>query len=246
MSLFSAINPLIRICQIFSLVSYSINRTTLKWESKIALNIVSIVFIICNGFIFLSALIFNDTFLNQHKYSKIRFVLFSILLYWSHIFATVTLLERFIKRNQQIKLLNKFENLDFLFKQHLNMSVDYVKLKSQCRRFIIAWVCEVFGLLIVDIFHYTTTKSVRNFKFFAIFFPSYLLCKLSYAYTLVLITLVRENIYVLNKYLKSITKPNGYYLCDTFSNRKQNERKKNLSSNKLRLNPDKLLFIKNC
>lgn len=245
MSLFSAINPLIRICQSFGLVSYSMNRTTLKWESKIALNILSIFIIICNAFIFLGALTFNDTFLNHYKSSRIRFILFSILLYWSHIFVLITLLERFSKRNQQIKLLNRFEHLDFSFKQHLNMTMDYVKLKIECRRFIIAWMCEVFALLIVETYQCIKLKSFQHFKFYVIFFPSYLLCKLSYAYTMVLVTLIRENIYVLNKYLKSITKPNGYYLCDTFSNRKQFQRKKNFNSKKICMGPETILFMKN-
>lgn len=107
------------------------------------------------------------------------------------------------------------------FKQHLNMTVNYEKLRRQFRQFIIAWVFVVFGLLIVDIFHCIKLESLQNFKFFAIFFPSYLLCKLGYAYTMILITLVSENIFVIFK-LKS----------------------KKFSPNRFRISPETLLFMK--
>lgn len=139
-------------------------------------------------------------------------MLLVLLFFLSQIHAIFALSELFLKRKKQMNLLNTFVHIDYLLKQNLNMSVNYAKLKINCRRIIVVWLCEIFGLLIADIMVAIHTKSKYNIRFILIIFPSYILCKLSYAYILILVLLIHENTDVLNKYLKSVTKRNGYYI----------------------------------
>lgn len=72
------------------------------------------------------------------------------------------------------------------------------------------------------------------------------MCKLSFAYYILFLTLVRENLIVLNKYLKSVTKPNGYYICETFPNQNDCKHKRNgyNKENKIDVNPELILLLK--
>lgn len=215
------------------------NHTTSKWEINSALMVFSIIIITGNGTLLICEITFNDVFIN-YKNPRIYSMLLALLLFLSQIHAIVSLSELFLKRKEQVNLLNSFEHIDFLLKQNLNMSVDYAKLKINCHRIIVVWLCEIFGLLIADIIVAVQTKSKYSLRFILIIIPSYILCKLSYAYILILVLLIHENTDVLNKYLKSVTKRNGYYICETHLNRKDFTR---IGNGHLSL--ESLMFLKN-
>lgn len=243
MSLFESIKPLIQICQFLGLAPFSMNSTTLKWEQNVSLKVFSIIFIVGNGTVLVCGLILNDSVVN-HKDMKMRVILMNIFIISCQTHAMFALVEFYLNCDKQVKLLNTFEQLDLLMKQQLNMHIDYVKLKRTCHRIILVWICEICALLSTDLFSYQQTKNKYNLIYIFIFIPSYILSKLSYAYIMMLVSLVHENIDVLNSYLILVTKQNGYYVCEHRSDLKQKKRKFSNTS-KVNLNLEKLLFIKN-
>lgn len=245
MSLFDSIKPLIRVCQLSGLTPFSMNKTSIKWESNHSLKVLSIILIVFVGTILLSGLIFRESIID-YKRSKIRNALVITFMVLNHINAIFALLELFKKRDRQINLLNLFESLDFLFKNRLNMHINYLKLKTACHRFIIVWICEISGLIISNIIIYIQTKDNYTIAFFIMLIPHYVLCKLSYAYAVLLVTLVYEDFSVLNQYIKSVTKQNGYYVCETFLNKNdfKNSKMDHFKNSKFHVNPEMILFMK--
>lgn len=77
------------------------------------------------------------------------------------------------------------------------------------------------------------------------FTPAYILSKLSCVYKVCLVTLIHENLKVLNKYIKSVSKRNRYYICETFSNPNYKHRKIEFSrTSKVDMNPEMILLLK--
>lgn len=245
MSLFDSIKPLIQVCQFTGLTPFSMNRTSIKWESNHSLKILSIILIFCVGTLLLSGLIFSESIID-YKRTKIRTALLITFMVLNYIHAIFALLELFKKREKQINLLNLFENVDILFKNRLNMHIDYLKLKNACHRFIIVWICEISGFIISNIMVYIQTKDSYNIAFSAMVVLPHVLCKLSYAYSVMLVTLVHEDLSVLNQYIKSITKQNGYYVCETVLNRNvcKNRKMDLFKNSKFNVNPEMILFMK--
>lgn len=245
MSLFRSVKPLIQICQFAGLAPVSMNQNTLKWESNPSLNVISIIIIICNASIFISVIIFNDLFIDYHR-SPVQRVLLSALLLFNGFHALCALLELFIKRDQQLKLLSTFEHIDESFQQHLNIRVNYAQLKKNCYKIIAVWICEIGGLLFANMLVFIQKKDIFDFLYFSIYVWPFILSKLSYAYFAIFVTLVNENIDVLNKYLRSTNKQNGYYIRDSFFEQNESKfmRNNSIRKNAIALNPKTLLFIK--
>lgn len=109
MSLFRSVNLLIKICQFTGLAPISMYRTTLKWESNTALKVLSIIFMFCIGCLFLSGIIFSDTFYD-FKRPKVHISLRIILVVLNQMHSFVMIFELSKKRNKQIGLLNMFGN----------------------------------------------------------------------------------------------------------------------------------------
>lgn len=245
MSLLNSIKPLIQICQFFGLAPFSMNQNTSRWELNSGLEILSIIYIIFDAVFLICGIVFNDQFIN-YKTSSIHIILHGLFLLLNHLHAMFSLVELFIKRKQNVELLNEIERLDELFKQHLNMHVDYVRLKKSCRNFFIFWICEVFGVILSYPFLYYQTKNPRVIRYFCMFIPAYALCKLSFVYSMVLVSSIDECLNVLNKYLKSITKKNGYYIRDFVANQNELNRRgiTYIKENKNDLSAKTLLFLR--
>lgn len=245
MSLLNSLQPLIQVCQFLGLAPFSMNQTTLKWESNHSLKFISMIIITVNATILLVGIIFNHIFID-HKFSTIYVTLVAVLFSLNQTHAMIALLELFMKSDRHIQLFNKFERLDFLFKQHFKMHVNYTTLKRSCHRIMMVWICEFSSLLIMDIITNANSKSNYDLYYALAFHPSYILSKLSYAYFLILVSLVHENLEVLNKYLKSLIKPYGYYVNETFSNQNKlkHEKKKFFHLSQMNLSPETVLFMK--
>lgn len=239
MSLFDSIEQVIQICQFMGFSSFSMNENTLKWETNSALKVLSIILLTAISMIFLSALIFNDTFLDPTK--SLYAIMLNIFLVLSYVHATISLFERLIKRERQIKLLNLFEELDFLYQQNINMNIDYAKLKRSCHRIVLVWICEIIGFLITGILVSVQFKDNRIISYVLIFSPSFIWSKMSYAYSNMLVVLIRENIDTLNMYLKSVV--NGCYVSEMHLNRNINDQKSFFSKRKMNLNTNKISFV---
>lgn len=222
------------------------NQKTFKWGASFLLGIWSIIIVILIALLILCALIFNDILI-YHKISKMRAVLLNMFMFLNHTHALFVLLELFVKREQQAKLLNLFGRLDFLLRQRLNMHVDCKKLELICLQIICVWLCEIFALLTIDVLHFIQTQDTHVIFYVLFFVPSYILSRLSYAYFLILVVTIQENIEVLNKYLKSVTKRNGYYVCENlnrFQNGFGNRGRNYLGVNRISIDPQTVLFIK--
>lgn len=237
MSLFNSISPLIRICRYTGLAPFLMDQNTLKSSPVLRyLSKIVIVFIVLLMFFVVA---FNKTFINHEK-PKINIVLLNIFMFLNHLHALVAVFEYCRKHDKQIELLNEFKNMDIFAKKKLDMHIDYGKLRIVCRRFIYVWICQVSGFIItVSLINIQTLDSYTIY-YALIFLPSCVVRKLSYAYSMMWVTLIHENITLLAKYLKSVSKLNGYYICETFSNRryfgqksgnsKQNERNFDIST----------------
>lgn len=243
MTLFDSIKTFIQICQLSGLSPYSLNQSTLRWELNPHLSKLSIVIFSYNLFICVFTIVQNDLFIN-HKNPPIRVVLIALVLSWTQVHAISVLVELFIKRKQQVKLLNMFEALDRLFQQQLNMHADYSELKRNCRRIIAIWLVIVSWFSIAQFFYYFNSGNKFALLFFSALAPSFALSKLSYLYSIFLFCLISENINVVNKYLKSVTKQNGYYISESFINEAKMKRTNYKTTSQVNLMPDKLQFMK--
>lgn len=233
-----------RICQWLGLTPLTLNQKTKNWQLTTFFEYLSIAIIFCNIVIFIGTLVFNETFVN-YKNAKFRIFLIALILSWNHVHAICVLVELFLKRHQQIKLFNMLEMLDIFYKQRLNIHIDYLKLKKISRRIIIVWICEIMIFVISDGFYYIQTGNKRVITFVSSYVPSYAVCKLSYGYSIILVSLINEFIDVLNKNLKSITKQHGYYLCEKFIHESKSKKTNYIKVGKVDLQLEMVLHMKN-
>lgn len=242
--LFGSIERMIQICQLLGLAPFSFNENISKWEQNTALKFASIIVIVIDGIILLIALTFNNTFI-AHEQPMPFIVLINLFLVLSHIHALSAILEKSLNSEKQVNLLNIFDELDFQFKRDLNMNIDGAKLNKDCRGFIFVWACEIITFIIMSTIFYFESHELRAILYLIILLPPLLLGKLSYAYTIMLVTMLHYNINVLNKYIKTINKQNGYYFCAAQLN--QNEKlklgKNGIGKSRMNLDPKKLIFI---
>lgn len=244
MTIFDSIKSLMCICEWFGLTSFTLNRKTKRWQSKTFSKYLSIAIIFFNVAIFSGTLAFNDTLINYQN-SKFRVFLTALVLSWNHVVAICVLCELFLKRQQQIKLFNMLEMLDILYRHRLNMHVNYAKLKKISRRILILWICGVLIFLISDGFYCIQTGNKRIIYFILSFTPSYAICKLSYGYSIIQVSLINEFLDVLNVYLKSVTKQHGYYICETFIHEPKPRETNGCKARKFDLQLEMILHMKN-
>lgn len=243
MPIFCSINSLMRIYQCFGLAPFAFNQKTRKWQSSSLFIRISLAIVFYNATIFCGTLIFNETFIN-YKNANFRVYLLALMLSWTHVHAICAVLELLLKRRKQIELLNILEMLDTLYSQHLNIKVDFLKLNRMNRRIVFLWICEVLAFVITDLFYYTQTKNKRIIAYVLCYTPSFAICRLSYAYSIILVSLINEYIVVLNIYLKSITKRNGYYIRETFIHELKRKTINHRKSGGVGVELESILFMK--
>lgn len=162
-----------------------------------------------SGLIFLSIIIWPEFFLNPID-AKIRKVLFFLLLIANQITAIFALLELSIKYDKQVKLWNTFEKLDILMKFHLNMNINYTNLKNKCNLLLSVWFFQGLLLVFFTVLSKLQTKNGTETSYTMAFCPSYLFTRISFAYSIMLIIIIHEQLDVLNKYLNSVNKQNNF------------------------------------
>lgn len=237
MSLFDSIKPLLRVCQFFGMAQFSMNKSKMKWTPSLIFKCFSILSTFLMMILTITAITFNQLFLSPSDPMIYRVLLYA-LMFLSHLHALFVLFECILKRDEQINLLNMFEKLDFLLKKNLNMNINYLKLRSICRNVVLVWICEIVAFLFLNILLYIPSKRASIFFYMLFYLPSFLVSKLSYAYSITLVTLIEVNIVVVNRYLESVTRRNGYYICNNLN------RKRDLTENDNCIETKKLLFIK--
>lgn len=126
------------------------------------------------------------------------------------------------------------------------MHINYKKLQAKTYCIIILWICEVSAAMITDVFAYFQTKDPYSILNTSLWSLPFILSKLSYAYLVLLITLVYENLNVLNRFLKSVIRQNGYYVCEHFESsriQQKNKQINGLSEIKSAVNADMIHFL---
>lgn len=244
MTLFDSIKPLMRICQFFGLAPFTFDRKTQKWQQNSISIYLSVAFILSNILALFGLLFFNDTLID-HRRKRILILLQIFELAWNYMQAVCVVLELLLKRHQQMKLFNMLETLDILYKHHLNMHIDYSKLKRISRRIVIVWICEILLYVLSDSFYYTQGNNIFVLIFELLFTPPYVISKLCYGYSIILVSLINEYIVVLNVYLKSITKQHGYYIRGNVVHKSKNKRTDGTGVDKTYIHPEMILFMKN-
>lgn len=245
MSLADSLRSLIRICQYCGLAPLLKNKITQKWELSPFLEFVSIIYMIFYGVLSVLMVVRIELFLDYND-NLLNVDLLLLLLLFNHFHAVSVLLEMHIKRDQQVQLLNTFENLDNLLRQHISENVNYENIKSKCQRIIIVWTCELTCILISDLFNYFLLYSGRTSQivYLGAYLSSYTFGKLSYAYAIMLITIIRDKLDLMSTYLRSVNKPYGYYVCQQFSNLTHNNYGR-LIPNKIDLSTESMYSMKN-
>lgn len=118
MSFFNAIKPLINLCHILGLAPYSRISITSKWTKNRLYETVTVAYFIINFAIYAIYLIFNRTLIDYTEPSLIVAIcIYSFVIICVQTF--IVFCETFYKRNQHIKLLNAFEELESIFKQSI-------------------------------------------------------------------------------------------------------------------------------
>lgn len=233
-----------RICQFFGLAPISFNRRTQKWQQNAFLIYLSVAIIFVHIVVLIGTIIFNGTFVD-HKKKSILALLTAFKLAWNYVHALCVVLELLLKRHQQMKLFNMLETLAALYKQQLNMHVDYIKLIKINRQIIIVWICEILVFVMADIFYYLQYRDMFIIVFILAFTPSYAISKLSYGYSIILVSLINEYMVVLNVYMKSITKQHGYYIKGNFINKSKSKKINCIEIGEIELQTEMILFMKN-
>lgn len=219
MSLYESMKYLIRIRQLFGLTPISAAANTFRWESNQKLKFFTLFSLIVNITVFAtSMLIPTNTF--SYAETSIRIALVIFLFVITYVSSLAVILESYFKRNHQQRILNILNNLDKEFNIYLNQNLNYQGIAQSCRRSILFLFCQSIGRDFVFFLLYFYLDSYRSIIFNCLLSPGLTYCLLHYAYSAFLIDLIGEHLKVLNKYLKSMTKSNGYYLRES---RKQNK-----------------------
>lgn len=203
MHLANSIKSVIILCQIFGLVAFAQNKNNFKWIHTHFNKIVSLASIATIFIIFVLCLVFNGLLFDEND-SNIQTVIicYSLLLLYLHVFTAMG--ESFWKRKQQIKLLHLFQTLESMSKPHEEFQLDYKSIKSISYYSIAFWASQSFGLLAFNVLVLTQTKDKADMFFVLAFSPPFIFSKLSYMYSMFLITILHKNLNALIKYANSL------------------------------------------
>lgn len=202
MQLHKSINLLIILCQTVGLVAFSRNKKLKKWKKNRCSEFVtlSLVAIIVTNF--LLCLIFSHFLVDESESSlQAAIIIYSVLLIYLHVFAILS--EHFWKRSKQIKLLNLFLKLESMAKSHKGFQLDYRGIRRISHYSILFWALQTFGLLSFNVIILTKSKDIYDLFFLSSYIVPFVLSKLSYIYSMNLITILHKNMSALIKYTAS-------------------------------------------
>lgn len=218
MFLYNSIKLVFNISQIFGLIPFRFNKTKFQWESSSPLKALTILFIVINGNLLVIFLTSSEAFIVDTE-SEIRDNLYLVLVFLNQIKAIVLLVELFLKRDHTIQLIYLFEQLDFSFKEHLKMHLNYARIKKTSLCFFTLFIIGITALLILDSLHFIQSEDWRVLRLLLIFVFPCTLNKFCYILAMILFTLVQQCIELLDKYIKAASMQNGYYICEVSLNR---------------------------
>lgn len=228
MSLFESIKHFIRLCQLFGLVPISATKDGQTWKLNRLLECLLLIHIIFLMLIFSANLILSDS-LNDFDGTVIQVILFYMFTVLCYMHALALLIEIYWKRKYQRRLLNIFTFLDRTFAKHLNVEINYRRLKRSENWMIFYSLIQSIVLLGYMLYSYYNQNLINTVHSMLLYWPGYFIGKLSYLYLTFSIKLIGTSIEVLNQYLKQTTKPSGYYFRETYKNSKTKQSNLNVS-----------------
>lgn len=238
-----SIKPLILICQICGLIPISRSSDQLAWQLKVRWQIVSLVLIIYNSILFFLPLIYSEAFAEENT-PKLRIVLSSVLLIVGNIRVWFVLIETYVKRHQQAKLLNLFEELNVMLKREFDIHIAYKKVTKTCRTLIKLFIGLVVSTLIVYSINFLRNRCVCVIRHFGVFWFPFVLGKLCYAYSVILVRLLHAHLDSLSKHLKLLIKPNGYYIRDALPTKSASDDSVSRKQVRSTVDPQTIHFVK--
>lgn len=228
MSLFESIKHFIRLCQLFGLVPISATKDGQTWKLNRLLEFLLLIHIIFLVLILSANLILSDS-LNDFDGTLIQVILFYMFTVLCYVHALVLLIETYWKRKHHRRLLNIFRFLDRAFAQRLKVEINYRRLKRSENWMMFYSLLQSIVLLGYMLHSYYNQNLIKTLHSMLLYWPGYFIGKLSYLYLTFSIKLVGSSIEVLNKYLKKMNKPNGYYLRESYKNSKTKQLNLNTS-----------------
>lgn len=131
-------------------------------------------------------------------------VVFSLRI---HTFSA--LIESFAKRSTEMKLLTTFDEIEYIFREKINLQIEKRNLLVRFRTFIMLWIVKnvVVAVLLVVGTHFAFEWN-KSYYVIVIFVPFYM-STLSYTQWMVYVDVVRLNIERLNECLMKLSNDNG-------------------------------------
>lgn len=204
--------PLIRLCQCSGLSPISVYRSnaTSPFVKKI-------------GFAILSAVIlFSQLLMCVHFFAHSHFyidwsgssVLASIQLFTAftiRLHAVVVLIESYVKRSIQLKMLVKLDEIEIIFVQKLKFETNDVLIRERCRRFIISWMVKFFVPVTVIFFQGIVELKWNVLYIWMMTLAPIHTCTLFYAQWIVYLDMIKYNIESINVCLTKLEESTRIY-----------------------------------
>lgn len=208
MSLFKSMEKFIQICQFTGIMPISYNK--INWESNRSLEIIIFIAFTVTFMCLVIGFSLPTSAIMAAK-TNLQIALNMFVLTVVSVRSFIILFETYFKRSHHKQLLITFNKLESIFKNHLQMELNYRQIKRDCNYSIMFWIIQVFGIDLVTITSLLMLNRRKTFNFTLINLYANLICETSYAYKSFQVSIIRENLNVLTKFLKWQIKGNGYY-----------------------------------
>lgn len=135
-----------------------------------------------------------------------------------YIHSIVVLVETYLKRDQHVKLLNQFEELNRTFEKNKNIQFDQMDIKRTCNRYLKWYMLILLFIAVIDVLFLIRSKNRFSAHFTLIYSFPFALSKLSYVYSMSLVSFIRHYIDALTTYSEWLNKEKPYSPNKTFVN----------------------------
>lgn len=202
MQLQKSIKYLITLCQIFGLVPFSRNKKQLTWKGSRFNEIIAIVYLSITIVYFVLCLIYNEFFVDESESGLQRAIIcYSIAIIYLHVF--VVLIEHFWKRFRQIKLLNLFRKLELMMKSQDEFQLNYARIQRVSCYSVFFWAMQTCGLMCFNVVLLIESKDIPDFFFAISYAMPFILSKLSFIYSMNLVSILHKNMDALIQYTQA-------------------------------------------
>lgn len=142
------LSPVIRICQWSGLSPLDLNRDTAFTSRHVQSHrILMVIWLTIEIAHFLHGFIQMDIYINW-KFSKILIYIDIITPLFIRLHVIVLFIESFLKRSEQVELLDKIAEIETFFVRKFQVKIDAKKLQRKFRNYLIFWVLRIAGIIV--------------------------------------------------------------------------------------------------